>query len=491
MMFQAVSAVAKRPKADMIIVPFFQGKKGPELAVSISDLKDPINLIIQAGDFSGKAGSTMLAYLKGKKEKRMLLLGMGKESDITVESLRRSYSACIKRCKNKKWPHVNLILPKTQKLIDSDIYQGIVESIGLSSYLFEELKSKANQEAFYIKRISLVGAKDVKEAKKIESLMSGVNLARDLIIGNATDITPQALGNCAKELGKRYTNVKATVLDKKRLEKEKMGLLLAVGRSSEFDPALIQLEYTGNPTSKDVTLVVGKGITYDTGGLNLKPTGAIEDMRCDMGGGAAAIGIIKAAAALKLKANIVSIIPSTENAMGPTSYKPGDVYRSYCGKTVEITNTDAEGRLALADALSYGQKHFSPSRIIDLATLTGAVMVALGSERAGFYSNDDKLAKSCETSGEKTGDLVWRLPLDADYKKYLKSTIADIKNCCTKRLAGSVTAAMFLQEFIEKKTPWIHLDIAGTAFLDSPRHYHLTQATGSGVRLVIDMIQSF
>ena len=183
-------------------------------------------------------------------------------------------------------------------------------------------------------------------------------------------------------------------------------------------------------------------------------------------------------------------MPSTENAIGPTSYKPGDVYRSFSGKTVEITNTDAEGRLVLADALSYGQQHFSPSRIIDLATLTGAVLVALGNERAGFYSNDDKLAKLCENSGDNTGELVWRMPLDADYKKYLKSTIADIKNCSSKRFAGSITAAIFLQEFIEKKIPWIHLDIAGTAFLDSPRDYHLTQATGSGVRLIIDIINS-
>ena len=247
-----------------------------------------------------------------------------------------------------------------------------------------------------------------------------------------------------------------------------MDLLLAVGNGSSCDPALIQLEYRGDPKSKDLTLIVGKGVTFDTGGLNLKPTGHIEDMRGDMGGAAAALGIVKAAAAIKLKKNFVVVIPSTENAIGSKAFKPGDTYRSYLGKTVEIGNTDAEGRLILADALAYGQKKFSPNRILDMATLTGAIVIALGTERSGLFCNNDKFAKLCEKAGEQSGEKVWRMPIDSDYKELFKSNIADIKNC-GGRAGGSITAALFLKEFILKDTPWIHLDIAATAFLDHPR----------------------
>ncbi|MBF5059956.1 leucyl aminopeptidase [Candidatus Neptunochlamydia vexilliferae] len=479
---------SKRPKADLVVVPCFKTKKGAVLAATVSDLKGAVTPILKAGDFNGEEGATMLAYLTGKTEKRLLFLGLGEES-CTMEGLRRAYAAAMKRCQNKKWPTVNFLLPKHPKLAVDDVTRAVSEGIALSSYVFDEWKSKEGKKPFFIKKANLIGAKNKTIPAKTLKILSGVNLARNLINRNALDITPQALGKEAEKIATAFPVVKATILNKKALEKEKMGLLLAVGNGSSMDPALIMLEYKGAPRSDDLTMVVGKGVTFDTGGLNLKPTNFIEDMRTDMGGGAAAIGLIQAAASLKLKVNIVAVVPATENAMDAHSYKPGDVYRAHSGKTVEITNTDAEGRLILADALSYGQKRFKPNRIIDMATLTGAAVVALGEERAALFSNNDTLAKLCEKAGETTGEKVWRMPLDPEYRSLMDSSIADIRNAGKKRAAGCITAAIFLQEFVEKKTPWIHLDIAGTGFIDAPEHYHLSQATGFGIRLLIEMIE--
>lgn len=489
MKFSVCPSVSKRPKADLVVIPCFETKKGAALASKISDLEEVIQPILKAGDFDGKKGSTMLVYLTGKKEKRLLLLGVGEEDSCNMETLRRSYSAAMKRCRGKKWVDVNFVLPELESITLPDLTRSISEGIALSCYVYDQWKSKEEKNPFYLEHAFLIGAKDATICKKTLEIVSGVNLARDLVNGNALDVTPETLAAEAKKLAQKFSSVKASVLKKKELEKEKMGLLLAVGSGSRIDPALVILEYQGNPGSKDLTMVVGKGITFDTGGINLKPTHFVEDMRTDMGGAAAALGLIQAAASIQLKANIVVLVPTTENSIDSLSYKPGDVYRSHAGKTVEIGNTDAEGRLVLADALSYGQKRFKPDRVIDLATLTGAIVISLGEERAGLFSNNDKLAKLCEEAGEITGEKVWRMPLDPEYFSLIKSDVADICNSGKKRHAGSVTAALFLQEFIEKKTAWIHLDIAGTAFRDSPRDYHLSQASGIGVRLLIELIE--
>ena len=489
-MFSVCTSLTERPSADLIIVPFFEEKGKAQGMLDLPGLQSVIDPILEAQDFSGKEGATLLAYGPSTAEKRILLLGIGKESACTMETLRRAYAAATKRCQHKKWRHLNVVLPRMHRLPLRDVERAVCEGVGLALYLFEVWKAEKERKPFFVEKVALLGAKNPEVCTKTEAILSGVHLARDLVNGNANDVTPQMLGKVAKDLAQRHAAVKAKIFGKKDLEKEGMGLLLAVGSGSACDPMLIQLEYRGEPKSDDVTLVVGKGVTFDTGGLNLKPTGYIEDMRTDMSGGAAALGVIQAAAALQLKANIVALVPATENAIDANSYKPGDVYQSCKGITVEITNTDAEGRLALADALTFGQKRFAPKRIVDLATLTGAVVVALGDVRMGLFSNHDEMAKQLYQAGEKTGEGVWRLPLDKEYQEALKSSIADSKNCSSKRAAGSVTAAMFLQQFIEEKTPWAHLDIAGTARIDEPRHYHLTHASGSGVRLVIEWIEN-
>ncbi len=490
-MFRQIPSAEKRPVADVIVIPFWQETDGAKEIIPVKDLDAEILKVVKAKDFTGKSGSTMLAYLEGKKEKRLLFLGLGKEGSCSMESLRRDYSAFVKRCHNKPWKTVNVLVPKIKKLGEECVCTAISEGMLLTAYTFEALKSKKNQQFFHISTVNMLGieAKNEKICNKAEAISSGVNLARDLVNGNADDITPEALAEKAREIASSFPSVKATIFDKKRIEKEGMGLFLAVSRGSFRDPVFIILKYQGNPSDVDHTVVVGKGVTFDTGGLNLKPTGSMETMKADMGGAAAALGIIQAAAKANLKINITAVVASTENGIDSKSYKPGDVYVGFSGKSVENMNTDAEGRLTLADALSYSIHALKPNRIIDLATLTGAIEIAVGDERCGLFSNDKKMTQGFIEAGDRTGEKVWEFPMDPEYRELLKSDIADLKSC-GKRMAGSITAAHFLKEFVGK-TPWVHLDIAGVAYIDHARRYHMTPATGFGVRLVIEMLEQF
>jgi leucyl aminopeptidase len=476
MQLSSASSFSGRPSSDVVVLPFWQSKKA-EPACPMQEFKSFYGSI---DDFTGKEGETLFLYKKGGKESRIVLLGLGKKSEYTAETLRRSYAAALKACRKKKLKHLSVALPETEGPAAYFVSEGLL----LANYAFDMKFSKEEAQPL-VQKICLVGidTETLKECRDAQTVVSAVNYARDLINGNADDVTAQLLSKKAKELEKESKAIKTTILDKKALEKLGMGLLLAVNRGSTKDPAFILVKYTGNPRSKDLTALVGKGITYDTGGLNLKVSG-METMKDDMSGGAAVLGTIKAAAALGLKVNIVGVIASTDNAIGPNSYKPGDVYRSYSGKTVEITNTDAEGRLVLADAVSYVEDKLKPSRIIDLATLTGAIIVSLGEEASGLFSNDDELAQSLIRAGKHTYERLWQFPLYSEYKEGLKSPIADMRNSPPARKASSIMGALFIQEYI-KKTPWAHLDIAGTAFLSGPKHYHTTNATGVGVRLLI------
>lgn len=477
---------SQRKEAGVLVIPFWQTDKGIKVACSKNPFESFYSHALKSGDFKGKEGETLLLYPSKEKEERLLLLGLGKEQEVTLEALRKAYAHVIKFCRQKKLKSVNVALPQT-KLASAD---AAVEGMLLANYAFDHLKSSVLKEdpCVLVEKISLIGIseKEFAACKERMHIASAVNFARDLVNGNADDVNPQMLAKTAKQLEKEFSSVKTTVFDKKRIEKEKLGLLLAVNRGSTTDPAFIIIEYKGNPAASEKTALVGKGVTYDTGGLNLKPTGSMETMKDDMSGAAAVLGTIKAIASLRLKVNVVGVIASTENSIGPDSYKPGDVYKSYEGTMVEISNTDAEGRLVLADALSYVQKHYSPKKIIDLATLTGGIIIALGEEVTGLFSNDDELAKDLMAAGEATYERVWRLPIYPEYKEALKSKIADIKNSADRK-ASSITGAMFLLHFI-KEVPWAHLDIAGTAFLSHSKHYHPTNATGVGVRLLTEYL---
>ncbi len=479
-----VSNQNKRKMADYLIIPFVEDKKKPKALCSVSKFSKFIKGPIEAKDFHGEKSQITVVY--GSKEKRIILLGLGKADKIDEFHISEIYAEAVAFLKKKKAKSVNIIVPEKLNISKEDLLKGIAEALFLTNYGFDKFKHFTKKEApTYLKEVCLIGAekKDMALINKGKIIASSVNFTRDLVNNNADDETPQNLAKIAKTFEKFSKDMKVIVFDKKKIEQEKMGFLLAVNKGSNKDPVFIIIHYHGDKSSKDHSVIVGKGITYDTGGLSLKPPTAMDTMKSDMSGGAAILGVMYAIANLKLKVNVTALIPATENSIGPASYKPGDVYVGMGGKSVEVKNTDAEGRLILADALSYAAMKIKPTRIIDIASLTGACIVALGEEIAGLFSNSEKLAKDLEAASKRTGDHLWRLPLYKSYKEHLKSDIADLKNIGNAKEAGTITAALFLEEFVDK-IDWAHLDIAGPAFLSKPKGLHPTHATGIGVRLL-------
>ncbi len=490
--FSYVPSLEKRKKADLIIIPFWKTQKGPQRAADVGRLKSEVFLPIDAGDFKGDMGKTALVYLHGRKEKRAILLGLGEKNKVTVETFRRAFAEAVKVCHAKKVTKINVLIPICDKCDQNEIARGVGEGMLLINYSFEDLKGDTDGDDLkvLVEKVYFIGVgkRFVAIVKKAEQISKGVFVARNLVNGNADDVTPEYLARIAYDCSKTLPAVTTRILKKKDIEKEGMGLLLAVSRGSMNDPSFIMMNYDGAPDKKERVVVIGKGVTFDSGGLNLKPTGHLKMMKTDMAGAATVIGIIIAAAHCGLKANICGVIPAAENGIDAKSYKTGDVYRSYSGKMVEVINTDAEGRLLLADALAYSCKKLAPSYIIDLATLTGAMLVSLGDEVVGYMSNDDELSKQIDASGASTFERVWRLPLYEEFKEPLQSDIADIKNV-SGRQPSSIAAAIFLQEFVGEGIPWAHFDIAGTAYFEKEKRYLPKYGSGWGVRLVIDLLE--
>lgn len=484
---------SQRSLSEALVLPYSQTAKGTAKACfegkSFLKWGEPA---VKLKDFKGAIGEVFVLYPKTTKEQRVILLGLGELQNLSVECLRRAYAKLVEFCHSQSIKKISFLAPEISKMSSEELLQGVLEGVCLTNYVFESLKGKGSKKTTLIQKATLLGIdpKRKKEVQKWQDLSEGVCLARDLVNGNADEVNSKKLGEVAQKLSKDFAKIKTTILDKKRLEKEKLKLMLAVNRSAKVDPSLIIMQYQGNPKEKKSTAIVGKGITYDTGGLQLKPRGgSLIHMKCDMSGAAAVLGILYAAAKLDLPLNIVGVIPACENAIGPDSYKPGDVYESYLGKTVEIISTDAEGRLALADAIAYTQDHFQTDHLIDLATLTGGVIAALGNKMTGMMTNHPKMTEKMLVASEKSGEKVWELPLYDEYKSCLKSQVADIKNSTrSPGYPSAIVAGLFLQEFV-KSTSWAHLDIAGTAYLDQPKHYNKTKATGVGVRLVIAFLE--
>jgi len=485
MVKNCVSSSKERQSADLVILPVWMDKKGALLATSEKEFEPLVKFVFEQKDFSGKEKEMQLLYRQNGKEPRVLLLGIGEEESCTPEILRSAYASSMKLLSSKSLKSMNVLFPEVGHLDSEALYTAVIEGILMAGYSFTQFKEKP--EVSSLAKICFCGNVKASLLQRIEIIIESVSLVRDLVNGNADDVNVDAFKQLARDFEKEISSIKVTILDKKALEKEKMGLILAVGKASTLPPSVIILEYKGDPKSKEKTAIVGKGITYDTGGLNIKVGVGMETMKCDMAGAAAVMGIMRAAAKLKLKVNLVGALAIAENAIGANSYKPGDVFRSRTGKTVEITNTDAEGRLVLADTISYVEDHYQPTRLIDFATLTGGVIVALGEEASGLCSNDDKLAHALEKAGERTHERVWRLPLYPEYKEYLKSPIADIKNSGPRKASCS-SGATFIHAFV-KSSSWAHLDIAGTAYLSELKACHPTAATGVGVRLFIDFLE--
>ncbi len=415
----------------------------------------------------------------------VLFVGLGAAKDLTGTALRISVRRALVSSYVTKVKDIEIVPHSQDKVELVAVVEGIM--LGLYSwkkYLSVDPKDSAPQE----KDIYLVASQTAICDQAIK-ICEGVNFARDLVNENADTATSTFIEKKIKEIVKGQKRITIKVLNQKEMEQIGLGLHLAVNRGSPKEPKLIIVKYAGGAAQDPYTAVVGKGITFDTGGLNLKPTGYMETMRTDMSGSAAVAGSLKNIVSLQPKKNLLFVLAIAENAIGSNSYKPGDVFRSYSGKTVEIGNTDAEGRLVLADALAYVIKNYQPARVIDLATLTGACVVALGPDYAGLMTNNDDFAKQLVRSSKATDDRVWRLPVYPEIKDSIKSPIADIKNTgFPKGAAGALTAAEFLRRFVGD-TPWAHLDIAGTAYVDGPgRWYYGQGATGFGVRLVTNYL---
>lgn len=429
--------------------------------------------------------------------RNVICVGLGADSKMTTEVVRQAGAALCKEIKNIKTSDVfvNFDGISSAKGETADYLQAFVEGLHLAAYNFNELKTaeKKTKEEVNVHIVS----KLAKDKVIVDAFHQGVILASCAnftkrlgdMPGNL--MTPTILANETVKAAKG-TGLKVTVWDKKRIEKEKMGGLLGVARGSAEEPRFIIMEYTGAAKSKKPVAFVGKGLTFDTGGISIKPSAKMEDMKYDMCGGGAVIGTMLAIAKLKLKVNVVAYVASTENMPGSKATKPGDVHTARNGKTFEVNNTDAEGRLILADALAYASEQ-KPQAIIDTATLTGAMTVALGNIHTGYFTRNSALKNKIEEAAQQTGELVWNMPLVDAHVKDMKGTFADLSNTSSAAGAGSATAAAFLEQFVGEGIPWAHFDIAGTAWACGNRLNYCSAkgATGVMVRTFVELAKQF
>ena len=455
-----------------------------------------ISEIIQCGDFKGELYQPSLIYTKGTiPAKRILLMGLGKRNDFNVDKWRGGASRAAQFLRDKGVKEFSLCpyLRGERKISLVDFSQGLVEGIYLGLYQFTEFKTEERDKIKEVEQVHLVtpDEKRISHIQKAvdtaEIISKAVYLTRDLVSRPANRKTPSMLAQIAKDVAKN-NGLRCKVLNLDEMKKLGMETLLAVAAGSREPATFIILEYKPPTSGLDTVVVIGKAITFDSGGLSLKPSENMDKMKHDMGGGAAAIGIIQAASQLKLPLHLTALIPATENLPSGSAYRPGDILKSLSGKTIEVISTDAEGRLILADALAYAQR-FKPKAIIDLATLTGACIIALGENVTGMMGNDDELKARVGRAADRTGEKVWELPLWEEYEEQIKSEIADIKNV-GGRPAGTITAGAFLKKFVGEY-PWVHLDIAGPVWADKDKPYIPKGATGVGVRLVVQLLREW
>lgn len=487
-----VVGTRRTAKADAVIVFVAQDEK--HFAAAQKSLTSDIPHLLPlfaSGDFTAKANQTALAYGgSATASPRVILVGMGPTSSITPERIRRAAAAGTKRAAAAGCTSVALEAMPMNGIDSATVAQALVEGSVLSQYRFDKYKTIKNESSNgLVKKFTLVTDRPhlkavTKGAGVGEGIAGGVTLARDLANAPNCEIYPETLAKKVQEVGKKV-GFKTTVLDKKKIEDLKMGGLLGVNAGSVRPPVFIVMEHMKGPKNEKPLVLVGKGITFDTGGISIKPAGGMSDMKSDMHGAASVIGTMYSIAKLGLKRNVIALVPSTENMPSGTAYVPGDILTFMNGKTAEIDNTDAEGRLILADALCYADR-YKPSAVIDLATLTGACVVALGTVTTGMMGTDEKTKNRLRAAADRTHEYVCELPLYEEYEEQISSDYADIKNS-GGRNAGAITAALFLKHFVSY--PWVHLDIAGTGIQPKAGHYTPKGGSGVGVRLLTDMIR--
>lgn len=488
-------------KADAVSSFIFEDLADQKLHWLNTLFKGNLDVLIESKDFKGTANELFITYVNGEsRTKRLMTAGLGKSKEITLEKLRNAYAAAAKKFNSLKLTTVGFELPDLTAIKGivnysiSDIVQAICEGVFLSQYNFKRYIEKNDfvpideiifftDSPKYTKEIS-----DTLKNSKI--ITDAVFAARDLGNEPSNMLTPNKFAEHVKKLSSK-ANYTVTIFDEKKIKQLNMGGILGVSQGSDNPPRFLILQYFGSPKSEKPVVLVGKGVTFDSGGISLKPSLGMEAMKMDMGGAAAVVGAFEAVSRLHLKLNLIGLIPAVENMPSGHAIKPGDVIKSYSGTTMEVANTDAEGRLILADALDYAA-NYKPKAVFDTATLTGAAVITFGHMLAGIMGTDDNLKKKLFNAGEKTNERVWELPLYSEYEKLMKSEIADIKNIGPPgRGAGTILGGIFLKKFVGDKYPWVHIDIAGTAMVPvEMSEYIQKDATGFGVRLFVETLKN-
>lgn len=483
-----------KAKDNALLIGFF--KERLELKDELKKLNDEygniISSFIKNNDFKAEKGELKSIYTN-KNIKSIVLVGLGEHVQYNLDVLSNAIADASKRLRDSGNPSFTIYLEsfKNNKFKDEEIVEKIVLSSLMGLYRFTEYKTKDKDKVKYVKEINILTSSNKSfdsEIKYALTVADAVCKTRDLVNTPPNIATPEYISNYAKELAKR-SGLKFTVFDEKQIIKMKMGCLMGVAQGSVNKPRLVVLEYNGNGKNKKPIAIVGKGVTFDSGGLNLKPYPYILNMKDDKGGAIAAMHVVEACAKLKLPVNVLFVTPLCENMIDASSFRPDDILKAYNGMTVEIKNTDAEGRLILADALSYTAE-FKPEAIIDIATLTGASMITLGYVATPFISTDEKLTEKIKNASKKSLEKVWELPLWPEFEENLKSDIADIKNISEEGDAGVIIGATFLKNFVEE-IPWLHIDIGTTVWSKVDKGVLTKGATGATVRLLMEMLREW
>lgn len=505
---------AKEPAAcDMLILPIFEDKGLDIHAKQIDQrVKGLLSEVLKNKDFEGKKRQTSLVYTTHKDIPRVLFLGLGKSNECNIKMWKQVIGFGIVQAQAKKSKKIAVIIPASVISRLGAKITGSESAIAceLSNYVYDEYKEEKSKVT-RIENCELIGISPTQKKSFGEGMeeglkiADGVNFVRHLANMPPSDLSPECLAEQAELVGAEDKNIQVKILSLPEIQKLGMGCLLGVANGSQHEPKFIIAEYWGAEKNKKArsrdnggvyepydggkpTVLVGKGITYDSGGITLKPMDFLTNMKYDMLGAASVIGIVKIASALGIKKNIVALAPTCENMPGGSAYKPDDVLRAMNGKTVEVKNTDAEGRLILADGLCYAKK-YKPREVIDLATLTGACLVAIGMDRVGLFSEDEKMVKKLEAAGTEVGEELWRLPMGEEFSEGLKSDVADISNIGASRYGGASVGAAFLQYFVD--FPWAHIDIAAAGFVrESPKSWLHPGTSATGVQTLIKYLKS-
>jgi leucyl aminopeptidase len=475
----ATTGAAEKPPAEMLATGLFEGQIPEGLSGAAASL-------VSSGDFTGKVGETSLLYRQeGLGVSRLLLVGLGERERFTPERLRRAAATAARRARDLKLREAGLSLPVLPGGDARAAAQAAAEGARLGMYRFDRHKSSTQNhelETFWLVSEEQDLGQAIEGAQLGQKTAEGAVLARDLANEPSNVATPQYLAEKAHAIAESH-GMEVRVLDRSGIEEEGLTGLATVGRSAANEQRFIVLEHRKGGDAAPIVLV-GKAVTFDSGGISIKPSGGLEDMKFDMSGGAAVLGTMQALGALNLALNVVALVPATENLPGGNAFKPGDVLIMHSGKTVEIITTDAEGRMILADTLSYARR-YDPAAVVDCATLTGACHVALGDHASGLMGNDEDLIAEVRAAGEASGERAWPLPLFEEYAEQISGDVADIKNS-GGRYGGALTAGAFLKEFVDY--PWAHLDIAGTAYGKKGNTYTPKGATGTPTRLLVEFL---